>query len=181
MTTKICPRCKIAKPLLDFHVNRATKTGRQVYCKTCKTGIQRGLAKELNAYHRQYRSTKKYKAWYAGWLEKNRKKILRQGVSRRASIRTEALLHYGVACACCGESTAVFLAIDHTNGGGSKQRRDSGMSSSGFYQWLKNNNWPEGFQTLCHNCNWAKYIIGKCPHQGQGDHNDTICMAERKC
>ena len=178
MNTKICPRCKNIKILQDFHVNRATKTGRQVYCKTCKIEIQHEKAKEINAYHRKYRSTKKYKIWYLGWLAKNRENILRRGVSRRIKIRAEAILNYGETCACCGESTAVFLAIDHINGGGSKLRRDSGMSSSGFYMWLKKHNWPEGFQILCHNCNWAKHALGKCPHQKWG--NDTIVTVEKK-
>lgn len=165
MTTKICPRCETEKPLMDFHANRHTKSGRQVYCKTCKTEIQRGMVEELNAYHREYRATTKYKTWYAGWRKDNRPKLLKQSVSRNAASRADALAHYGMACACCGESTPVFLAIDHVAGGGSKQRRESGRSSHGFYRWLKKSNWPIGFQTLCHNCNWAKHALGKCPHQ----------------
>ena len=27
---------------------------------------------------------------------------------------------------------------------------------TGFYLWLKRNNFPEGFQTLCMNCQWLK-------------------------
>lgn len=77
----------------------------------------------------------------------------------------EILEHYGMKCACCGEDTMVFLAIDHIYGGGTKQRKDSQMSSTGFYLWLKQNNFPDGFQTLCHNCNWAKHILGRCHHQ----------------
>lgn len=31
--------------------------------------------------------------------------------------------------------------------------------------WLRRNNYPNGFQVLCHNCNMAKGFYGKCPHQ----------------
>ena len=33
-----------------------------------------------------------------------------------------------------------------------------------MYRWLEKNGFPSGFQTLCHNCNWAK-SRGGCPHQ----------------
>ena len=32
-------------------------------------------------------------------------------------------------------------------------------------EWLKRNDYPPGFQVLCHNCNWAKHALGRCPHQ----------------
>ena len=32
-------------------------------------------------------------------------------------------------------------------------------------RWLKNNNYPKGFQILCWNCNFAKGVLGQCPHQ----------------
>jgi len=32
-------------------------------------------------------------------------------------------------------------------------------------QWLVTNNFPKGFQILCWNCNFAKGMLGKCPHQ----------------
>ena len=32
-------------------------------------------------------------------------------------------------------------------------------------QWLVTNNFPKGFQILCSNCNFAKGVLGKCPHQ----------------
>lgn len=32
------------------------------------------------------------------------------------------------------------------------------------YSWIIRNNFPEMFQTLCFNCNFAKAIFGECPH-----------------
>jgi hypothetical protein len=78
--------------------------------------------------------------------------------------REVAIAHYGGKCACCGETMLEFLAIDHVNGGGDKQRLEVG-SGSLFVNWLINHNFPEGYQVLCHNCNQAKGYYGQCPHE----------------
>lgn len=88
-------------------------------------------------------------------------------VKRRAQ-RLEGLRHYSGTpeplCACCGESTLAFLAIDHVNGGGRQQYKELG--GGGFWSWLRKNNYPEGFQVLCHNCNMGRQINGgTCPHK----------------
>jgi hypothetical protein len=80
-------------------------------------------------------------------------------------IRQEALDHYGSVCQCCGEFRYEFLAIDHKNGGGLKQRRELGKEGQKFVFWLRKNNYPEGYQVLCHNCNLALGHYGFCPHR----------------
>ncbi len=71
--------------------------------------------------------------------------------------------HYGRKCACCGEEEEMFLTMDHINGGGIRHRKKIGMK---IHVWLFKNNFPDGFQTLCFNCNWGKYINGGvCPHK----------------
>ena len=77
-------------------------------------------------------------------------------------------------CRCCGENSHIeFLAIDHIAG---RKQMDSepeliklGYSSkldgNGLVNWLTLNDFPEGFQILCHNCNAAKGYYGKCPHE----------------
>ena len=80
-------------------------------------------------------------------------------------------------CRCCGENFHInFLAVDHIAG---KKEMDSepelvelGYSSSWntteLLKWIIKNNFPKGFQILCHNCNYAKGMKGnnnKCPHQ----------------
>lgn len=79
--------------------------------------------------------------------------------------RDRVLAHYGGLCVCCGESEPVFLAIDHKHGGGNEHRRAERISgASGFYRWIEANNYPDDFQILCHNCNYAK-SHGGCPHE----------------
>jgi transcription elongation factor Elf1 len=38
---KFCPHCKADKPVSEFHKDRRAATGYQVYCKVCKTEMQR--------------------------------------------------------------------------------------------------------------------------------------------
>lgn len=82
-------------------------------------------------------------------------------------LRHEIFMAYGgYQCACCGEiKHPAFMHIDHINGGGNEHRRQIGGHSGGkFYRWLKKNNFPEGFQVLCADCNTAKGYFGECPH-----------------
>lgn len=85
--------------------------------------------------------------------------------------RLVCLKHYSSEipfCACCEEKEIKFLSIDHINGGGNKHRKEIiGENSKGgnIYVWLIKNNFPEGFQILCHNCNMAKGFYKICPHK----------------
>lgn len=68
-------------------------------------------------------------------------------------------------CVCCGEKQLEFLTIDHIYNDGNKMRKEhKHRSGNTFYQWIQNNNYPDGLQVLCFNCNVAKGKLGKCPH-----------------
>jgi len=84
------------------------------------------------------------------------------------TLRYRALVAYSgkvPKCACCGESEYGFLAIDHINNDGADHRKT--LNSKNIVHWLSRNKFPPGFQVLCHNCNTAKGIYGRCPHQGE--------------
>ena len=86
------------------------------------------------------------------------------GKEYRRKRKLSVIQHYGGKCKCCGEKEPVFLVIDHIDGGGTKHKKLIKAKGGGFYDWLKRNNFPEGFQVLCQNCNWAKRM-GVCPHK----------------
>ena len=74
----------------------------------------------------------------------------------------------GYKCVCCGETEPMFLSIDHINNDGAKERKSGKYHGSGtaFYQWLRKNRYPFGYQVLCMNCQIGKHKNGGvCPHQ----------------
>lgn len=140
MKTKTCKICKANKPASEFFFYKRTKDKLQYSCKQCQRD--------------RYKSHKR-KCRLAG--------VMTYSQRTRQRLRFEILKHYGGKCKCCGESRIEFLAIDHTNGGGNKQRRQI-YGCSGLYCWLKRNGFPGGFRVLCHNCNQSFGAYGYCPH-----------------
>jgi hypothetical protein len=72
--------------------------------------------------------------------------------------------HYSngtMKCAKCGFSDIRTLSIDHINGGGRKHAQELKKAGTIFYRWLIKNNFPEGYQVLCMNCNYIKKIENK--------------------
>lgn len=118
------------------------------------------------------------------WVKKNRKSVTKakniyyknnkgkhNGWAKKSvdKLKKEVFEHYSndlVICNCCGESEIKFLAIDHINGDGNKERKNT-KSKGGqkTYRWLRKNGYPLGYQVLCHNCNMAKGFYGICPHK----------------
>lgn len=93
-------------------------------------------------------------------------------------LKAEVTSHYGGSfCQCCGEARLEFLTIDHIDGGGRQHREQIGLGKT-IYSWLKNNNYPDGYQTLCYNCNCAKGFYGECPHETE--RKERTLDAERR-
>ena len=126
---------------------------------------------KINAQRREYSKNpevrKRLSGQYKKWKEKNLVKFKEKSkiYKKRYDDKTKEIIfnHYGKVCVCCGESNINFLSIDHINGSGTKHRKKIKIKIN---NWLINNNFPDGFQTLCFNCNWGKHINGGiCPHQ----------------
>lgn len=83
----------------------------------------------------------------------------------RNKLRLEVFTHYGLKCACCGESNFGFLTLDHKDDNGAQQRKELGGSIA-IYRWVKAQGFPDGYQTLCYNCNQGRaHYGGVCPHR----------------
>lgn len=85
----------------------------------------------------------------------------------RHGVKQKALDHYGRSCSCCGETGEAFLQFDHTDGGGNVHRKTEKITGgNGLAVWLYRHGFPEGFQTLCANCNIGRHLNGGvCPHK----------------
>lgn len=86
---------------------------------------------------------------------------------KNLKLKMAAIGAYGGVCVCCGEKDHRFLTIDHVEQDGAEHRRSINNSGGhNMYYWLKNNDYPDGFQVLCFNCNCGRSINGGvCPHQ----------------
>lgn len=185
---KRCPRCETEKDDSEFYRN--PKTGKlHAFCRPCKREWEterRVLHREeYRANSKAYRerhpekaaeSQRKWKsknkdrvdAIYDKWAETNR---LEYEAKRRAKVRDEVFQAYGgFRCVCCGEDEPIFLTIDHINNDGNEHRKELatkiGKGGTAFFDWLRRNKFPPGFQVLCRNCNWGKHANGGvCPHQ----------------
>jgi len=79
----------------------------------------------------------------------------------------------GHKCACCGETEPLFLTLDHINNDGAEFRKKNFpgknwrfSAGSRTYRWILKNNFPDGYQVLCANCNHGKRTNnGICPHE----------------
>jgi len=97
---------------------------------------------------------------YCGLCLRQRAKTKRD---RYFAVKDEVFSNYGgYKCNCCGETTSEFLTIDHIHGGGKQHRKEIKID---FYLWLKRNNFPDGFQVLCMNCQFGRKKCGECPHR----------------
>ena len=112
---------------------------------------------------------KRKREYYHQNIERERKRQKKW----RERYKRKVFIHYSgdpPKCACCGESHIEFLSIDHIKGGGNRARKKDNTQKL-IYLWLYKKNYPDGYQVLCRNCNWAKGIYGVCPHRQNGTFN----------
>lgn len=99
------------------------------------------------------------------WEKEHREERLKYHIIKNTKNKFIVMNKYGGMCVCCNENRIVFLSIDHINNDGNIHRRELKIKGgTGMYRWLIKNNFPEGFQILCMNCNHAKRF-GVCPHK----------------
>ncbi len=151
---------------------------RQRFCLSCRPEAYREYARKQNSlyYHRHPERVKlSIKLTRAKRPEyyKNQKRI--NQARRRERLRHAVLTHYSdetLSCKCCGERQVDFLTIDHIEGGGGKHRialfGSRYAAGANFCAWLFKNQYPNGYQVLCMNCNFSKGKHGRCIHAGQG-------------
>jgi hypothetical protein len=147
-TSRFCKICDQELPISrfrDYFSKKEQKYIRRYRCLDCANKIRYPYTMKYASEHREQARTYQ--------------------IRLRRRLRWEVLTAYGgdpPKCACCGETFEVFLTIDHMNDDGGKQRKN-GSHGAGlkFYRWLRNNEYPDGFQVLCFNCNTGRSIL-KC-------------------
>jgi len=141
---KMCSTCGVTKDISKFFRHVRYKDGYAAMCKTCKTA-------------------KNY-----AWREKNAEAVkLRNRITARRRYnerKNNVLMAYGGRCIACGINDMDVLTVDHINNDGADHRRElvgndlHTYGSSYIYRYLVKNNYPNGFQVLCFNCNFKKHL-----------------------
>jgi hypothetical protein len=92
----------------------------------------------------------------------------------RFRVKFNVIKHYSngtFKCKKCGFSDMRALQLDHINGNGKKETQLLKRSGNGFYSYLINNNYPDGYQILCANCNWIKKYENNENHKSNPELN----------
>jgi hypothetical protein len=137
----------------------------------------------VKAKAKKYDQTPKRKAKKKKYSQ--RPEIKAKIIDYRSINRFKVLQHYSKTlsnsdipcCNCCGLDEHIdFLALDHITGRKNmdfeselvKLGYSSKLKDIKLLNWIIKNNFPDGFQVLCNNCNIAKGMKknkNKCPHE----------------
>ncbi len=83
--------------------------------------------------------------------------------ARMQRLKTIVLSHYSnngtPSCVLCNFSDIRALTIDHINGNGNQHRHIlGGRAGVSFYYWLLKSQYPDGYRTLCMNCQFTESV-----------------------
>jgi len=117
----------------------------------------------IAAYLLRWRNNNKDKVSQYGKnnYEKNKEQQQKNHREYTRRLKETVLTHYGngeMKCVLCGFDNPHALTIDHINGNGSTHRRAIGGGGVKTYLWLRRNNYPSGYRTLCSNCQLIEYL-----------------------
>ena len=148
----ICQRCGV--------VYMATSNG-QKRCPLCMPIYNREYPSNYGLAHKDKMREISLKSYML-----HREEILKRRKKLKDIRKAEVLTHYGngkLVCVRCGFDDIRALSIDHINGNGAEERRRLGVVHGrvNFYCWLQHEGYPDGYQTLCFNCQMIKKIENK--------------------
>lgn len=111
----------------------------------------------LSLEEKRRRKRQCWKRWYYA----NREKRLASKKRGSRAVKSEVLTYYGngkLACVKCGFNDMRALTLDHIKGGGEQKRKKGEGCGVTLYYFLRKRNYPEGYQTLCANCQFIKRV-----------------------
>lgn len=180
-TEKVCTGCSHLLPISSFYISSmGHPSGR---CKSCH-----------NAYHKErgryYTRDKRGLCVRCGSPKDGPYKITcsacnsiekKLSKQRRTWLMQDLIDKYGGICVCCGETTYIFLTLDHKNGGGSKERKqEPSRNNYTYYKKLLEGPIREDLQVMCMNCNWGRYRNGGvCPHKENQEIDASIIFIDQ--
>jgi len=135
----------------------------EVHCSSC---VEYMRTKNNNTYHSRKNSGlcahcgKEPPILHETLCQSCKQKNAHRCMDNRKKQKFTIIQHYGGKCALCGESDIDVLAIDHIAGGGTQHNKQLREQGTTLHRWLIKNDFPDGFQVLCFNCNMKKHLAG---------------------
>lgn len=116
-------------------------------------------------WQKEYREKTKEKRreYQHRYRKENPEKTRGKGKEERARVKKEVIGYYSkdkFECASCGFNDMRALQLDHIFNNGAEERikifGNRTAAGTMFYRWVRQQNYPEGYQVLCANCNIIK-------------------------
>lgn len=131
--------------------------------------IEKVRKSSRESYHRNKHKNREQNLKRASnWYYKNKDRILprKRELYRKTitELKEQLFQHYGKKCNCCNIDEIIFLTIDHKNHGKGNAAPKGDRHMIQFLRRIIELKFPKDYQILCINCNWAKGVFGKCPH-----------------
>lgn len=104
--------------------------------------------KETTIYPRRVRKSPAYRKYLSGWQAQKREGLKVAVVN--------VLTNGEGTCRHCGQGDIDVLNVDHVNNDGKTHRQK--VPTSNAIRWIIQNDYPQGFQILCANCNLKKEV-----------------------
>ena len=166
MKTKICSLCKNELSANQFCKHQREADGLCCWCKSCKSRKDKEYQEKnkekikIKKHESYVENSEKIKERVAKYRKENIDKVAAWDKISSNKIKEEIMLHYcngDIKCKNCLENDIRLLTIDHIEGNGNDHRKKTkcGCGQTMCF-WLKKNNFPEGFQILCWDCQWKK-------------------------
>lgn len=163
---KKCYKCQQSLSFERFSKNKSKPDGLATECKDCKK-TQDKLYSEKNVEKLKLNKQKYYLNNRDVIIEKSCKyakdnpiRHNEKGKIAKEKNKFKVFSHYcqgDIKCQYCNQNDIDVLSIDHVNGDGAEHRKKiNSKGGNNFHRWLKKNNFPDGFQILCFNCNFKK-------------------------
>lgn len=156
-------KCEICNKLLIKQQERfCSKKCQHIGHKVKNPVWTKEYAKE---YNKKYRQENKERLLELNriWCSKNREHVREENRKERERLKMEVLGRYSsnkICCAYCGFEDTRALQIDHIDNNGAEERREKlgnrTCAGTTFYRWIRRQNYPDGYQVLCANCNIIK-------------------------
>ena len=111
-------------------------------------------------YQREYRRRKRQDPAYRETMMRYMRRHHMENTEKIKEAVVNVLTNGEGTCRWCGQGDLDVLCVDHVNDNGRQHAEECGYrGGNSFYKWLIKNDYPEGFQILCYNCNSKKEAI----------------------